>query len=159
MARQMTKKSPAKEIKVNKAKKPAAKSGGKGTYAYAVGRRKTATARIRLYTGRGESQVNGKPMLEYFKSIQLVKDVLEKPFVITDTAGKFYVTVKVIGSGVHAQLGAVLHGFARALSKLDPAYRTILKKEGMLTRDSRMKESRKIGKGGKARRSKQSPKR
>lgn len=160
MARQLSKKSPAKEMKINKVKKPVVHTQApKGTFTYSVGRRKTATARIRLYTGRGESMVNDKSMLEYFKTIPLVKNVLERPFVVTDTVGKLFATVKVQGSGAHAQVGAVVHGFARALAKIDPAYKTVLKKEGLLTRDSRMKESRKIGKGGKARRSKQSPKR
>lgn len=159
MARQLSKKSPVKNVKINKAKKPVVHQGVKGPFTYAVGRRKVATARIRLYSGRGESMVNGIPMMEYFKTIPLVKGVLDRPFIVTDSVGKFFITVKTTGSGIHAQLGAVIHGVSRALTKLDPSFKTPLKKEGFLTRDSRMKESRKIGMGGKARRTKQSPKR
>lgn len=158
MARQLSKKAPAKEMKINKAKRPAVKGGPKN-FTFAVGRRKTATSRIRLFVGRGESTVNGVPLLTYFKSLPLVKMAAERPFTVTDTLGKYYITAKTNGSGTHAQLGAVVHGLSRALAKLDFTYKAALKKEGLLTRDSRMKESRKIGKGGKARRSKQSPKR
>jgi small subunit ribosomal protein S9 len=77
----------------------------------------------------------------------------------TNVLGKYAVTVKVNGGGVRGQLGALAHGLARALVKFNPDYRALLKDDGWLTRDDRMKESRKIGTGGKARRKRQSPKR
>jgi ribosomal protein S9 len=89
---------------------------------------------------------------------QAVK-IFNQPFELTGTQGKFAVTVKVSGSGVRAQLGAVTHGLSRALVKFDESFRALLKEESMLTRDSRMKESRKPGRGGKARRKRQSPRR
>ncbi len=131
----------------------------KTDYIYAVGRRKTAVARVRLYKKSGDMMVNDKPIGQYFPGEVAVKNYL-KPFEVTETSGKFSFTAKVEGSGKTAQLGAVVHGISRALASLDAtAYRSLLKKAGLLTRDSRMKESRKVGTGGKARRKKQSPKR
>jgi small subunit ribosomal protein S9 len=128
-------------------------------YIRAVGRRKTAVARVRLYKKSGDMIVNDMPVGKYFTGSVATKLFL-KPFEITNTVGKFSFTAKVAGSGKSAQLEALVHGLSRALASMDAtAYRTLLKKEGMLTRDSRMKESRKVGTGGKARRKKQSPKR
>lgn len=129
------------------------------TYIHAIGRRKSATARIRLYQKKGESLVNEKPFKIYFPSPTDQAHVL-KPLALTGTADKFHFTVKVSGGGYKAQSHAVCHGLARSLSSLDPQmYRPTLKKAGLLTRDPRMKESRHVGTGGKARRQKQSPKR
>jgi small subunit ribosomal protein S9 len=128
-------------------------------YIYAVGRRKAATARVRLYLKEGDLLVNGKGAGEYFPGA-LATTKYTKPFTLTDSLGKFSFSAKVSGSGKSAQLDAVVHGLSRALAKHDAdAYRSVLKKAGLLTRDARMKESRKIGTGGKARRKKQSPKR
>jgi small subunit ribosomal protein S9 len=128
-------------------------------YTYAVGRRKTATARVRLYQKKGDMLVNGIAAGQYFPGVlSLTKYLL--PLKLTKTHEKFSFSAKVDGSGKPAQLDAVVHGLARTLAKIDPEkYRPILKKNGLLTRDSRMKESRKVGTGGKARRQKQSPKR
>jgi len=135
------------------------KSPKKLNYTYAVGRRKTATARVRLFSKAGDSLVNGKPVAEYFPGIVFNRRLI-KPFSVTQTKDKFSFSAKVAGSGIEAQLEAVIHGLSRALSVLDKeSYRSLLKKAGLLTRDSRMKESRKVGTGGKARRKKQSPKR
>jgi small subunit ribosomal protein S9 len=82
-----------------------------------------------------------------------------KPFILTRTQQTAYVTAKIEGSGIASQEDALIHGIARALVKLDEAHKIVLRKAGLLTRDARMKESRKIGTGGKARRVKQSPKR
>ena len=131
----------------------------KGTYIEAVGRRKVATARVRIYEGSGDFVVNDQIAGEYFSNIHNSPALYNKPFEVTSTKGKFAVTVKVSGSGVRAQLDAITHGIARALVKFDPSLKTFLKKEGLLTRDDRMKETRKIGMGGKARRKRQSPKR
>ena len=128
-------------------------------YTYAVGRRRSASARVRLFKGRSQSLVNDAPIEEYFPG-EIFKDYFTKPFKLTETLGKYYVTVKVVGGGKKGQLGATVHGIARALAKLDAEnLRSPLKKAGLLTRDSRVRERRKVGTGGKARRKKQSPKR
>jgi len=128
-------------------------------FVYAVGRRKTATARVRLFKKSGDMLVNGSAVGKYFQG-EVAGVNYMKPFEITGTVGKFSYTAKVEGSGKMAQLDAVVHGLSRALSKADPeTFRGALKKAGLLTRDARMKESRKVGKGGSARRTKQSPKR
>lgn len=137
----------------------ASKPVPKGEYVVAVGRRKVATARIRMYRGKGQSTVNGKLLNEYFSSVDPQGITFTKPLTTVGLAGAVYVTVKVDGSGMRSQADAVCHGVSRALVELDPTYKDALKKAGLLTRDPRMKESRKMGTGGKARRRKQSPKR
>ena len=140
----------AKDIKPKTAKKD---------YTFAVGRRKTANARVRLYAKDGDLIVNEMPAGQYFTTKKAQLRYLE-PFKATNTVGKFSFSAKVAGSGKFGQLDAVVHGVARALAKFDTeAFRPLLKKAGLLTRDPRMKERRKAGKGGKARRTKQSPKR
>ncbi|MBI4035492.1 30S ribosomal protein S9 [Candidatus Daviesbacteria bacterium] len=123
-----------------------------------VGRRKEAIARVRLSEGNGQLTVNGKPVSEYFLGLVAQKQYY-KPLDITKTSGKYTISVKVEGGGQVAQLGAVIHGIARAIAKISPELRTTLKKEGMLTRDARAKERRKYGNAQKARAKKQSPKR
>ena len=123
-----------------------------------VGRRKEAIARVRLLPGQGQITINGKPIAEYFLGPVLQKLYL-RPLEITKANGKYTISAKVSGGGQVSQLGAVIHGIARALSKEQPSFRTILKKEGYLTRDPRSKERRKYGHAGKARAMKQSPKR
>lgn len=137
----------------------AKKKNKKKDYTYAVGRRKEASARVRLYKGKSKNTVNGMPIDKYFPGA--VNEVVwNKPFKVTDTSDKYYVTVRVVGGGRNGQLDAVAHGISRALAKVNrDEYRKPLKDEGLLTRDSRVKERRKVGTGGKARRQKQSPKR
>jgi len=130
-----------------------------GDYQAAVGRRKTATARVRIYTQPGDFVVNDQLVSEYFRGVINAPALYNLPLIVSDTQGKYAITVKVSGAGIRAQVGAVNHGVARALIKVDPELRGVLKKAGLLTRDDRMKETRKIGTGGKARRTKQSPKR
>lgn len=130
-----------------------------GEYIEAVGRRKTATARVRVYKTAGDFVINGKAAGHYFSNIQNAHIRYTQPFTLTETRGLYAVSVVVNGSGTSAQLEAVIHGIARALVKMDEAHRITLKQAGMLTRDDRMKETRKIGTGGKARRKRQSPKR
>ncbi len=125
----------------------------------AVGRRKVAVARVRLYVEPGDYVVNDKVVGEYFSDIANASAKYNRPFQVTETLGKFAVTAKVKGSGKNAQLEAIIHALSRCLVKMDPEMRTLLKKQGLLTRDDRMKETRKIGTGGKARRTRQSPKR
>lgn len=129
-------------------------------YIFAVGRRKAAVARVRLYpkVKNGEILVNGKPIEECFSGA-VAKTRYEEPFRSTNTLGKYAVTVKVEGGGKNGQLEAVVMGIARALSVFNKEFRPLLKKKQLLTRDSRVRERRKIGTGGKARRKKQSPKR
>jgi len=135
------------------------KSRKSKNYVFAVGRRKTAVARVRLFGGKGETFVNGIPIENYFSG-EVAKAVWLKPFNVTDTVGKYYATIKVEGGGKSAQLGAVVHGLARALDKENKElYHSALKKAGLLTRDPRAKERRKPGQMGKARKKKQSPKR
>lgn len=131
----------------------------KGEFTEAVGRRKVATARVRIYNTAGDFIVNGKAAGQYFDTISNAHMEYVKPFEVTGTKGEFAVSVKVSGSGVHSQLDAVIHGIARALVKFNPEHTTVLRAAGLLTRDDRMKETRKVGMGGKARRQRQSPKR
>lgn len=131
----------------------------KGAYQEAVGRRKVATARVRIYETGGDFVVNNQIAGDYFANVKNSPALYNKPFDVTGTKGKFAVTVKVSGSGVRAQLDAVTHGIARALVKYDADLKGLLREVGLLTRDDRMKETRKIGMGGKARRKRQSPKR
>ena len=128
-------------------------------YIFAVGRRKSSSARVRLFKGSGESMVNGKEIKSIYQDkINLI--ILNKPFKVTDSENKFYFTAKVTGGGKEGQLGAIVHGISRCLVKLDSEkYKFFLKKEGLLTRDSRERLRRMVGTGGKARRKKQSPKR
>ncbi len=130
-----------------------------GEYVTAVGRRKTATARVRLYKAAGDFSVNDKLVSIYFQGILKAPAYYMKPFTVTGTQGKYAVTAKVSGSGIRAQIEAIMHATSRALLKITPEHRALLKPEGLLERDDRMKETRKIGRGGKARRTKQSPKR
>lgn len=109
-----------------------------------TGRRKNATARVILAPGAGAVVVNGKPLKEYFP-LETVQMHATEPLKITESEGKFDVTVSVEGGGVTGQAGAVRHGIARALLKVDVALRDSLKKAGFLTRDPRMKERRKYG--------------
>ncbi len=124
-----------------------------------VGRRKVASARVRLYQQPGDFIVNDIAAGKYFDGVINAPSLYNEPLQLTELQGKFTIVVKVAGSGVAAQLDAVRHGIARALVAHDPELKPILKKVGLLTRDDRMKETRKIGMGGKARRKRQSPKR
>ncbi len=138
---------------------PVKKSAAKKDYIYAVGRRKTATARVRLFLKEGDKLVNGQPVGQYFPG-EINRTLYLQPLVLTKTDGKFSFSAKVEGSGKHAQLEALVHGLSRALVLHDSEnHRPILKPHGFLTRDARKRERRKVGTGGKARRQKQSPKR
>ncbi len=128
-------------------------------YFSAVGRRKTAVARVRLWPGKQEIVVNGKPLSTYFKADTLQKTI-RAPFIAVEALNQYTGSIKVEGSGISAQAEAIVLGIARALVKIDSEkYRAILREKGHLTRDPRMKETRKVGQGGRARAKKQSPKR
>ncbi len=125
----------------------------------AVGRRKSAIARVRLFKGTGQLTVNGVPIAEYFKG-PIAQKSYQKPFELTKTLGQFSGSIKVEGGGVKSQLDATLHGIAKALQIGDKEkHRPVLKSHGLLTRDARVRERRKFGLGGRARAKKQSPKR
>ena len=113
----------------------------------AVGRRKTASARIRLSRGTGVIVVNGKPVEEYLYTEALVKSAT-LPITIAGLDGQLDVIVRVIGGGPTGQAGAISHGLARAIQKMDATLRAPLKKEGLLTRDGRMRERKKPGRPG-----------
>jgi len=130
----------------------------KTDYFYALGRRKTATARVRLYHKEGDMVVNNIAVGQYFPG-QVAFTQFMKPFQVVGETGKFSFSARILGSGKVGQLGALIHGLSRALVKFNPDFKSSLKKAGLMTRDPRMKESRKVGTGGKARRKKQSPKR
>lgn len=173
MARKLIKKTKVIQKVIKKVKPVVAKSNsavqgeGKaqvalptGKYTEGVGRRKVATARVRIYQdSKADFIVNGMAAGQYFDGILNAQTHYNKPLQVVGLQGKFTISAKVNGSGSNSQLGAVMHGLSRALVKQDPELRGLLKAAGLLTRDDRMKETRKIGMGGKARRKRQSPKR
>ena len=114
---------------------------------YATGKRKTSIARVRLKPGSGTMTVNKRAMDEYFGNAPL-KRLLAEPFDLTETTGRFDVMVNVSGGGLSGQIGAIRHGIARALLEVDPQMRAVMKKAGLLTRDSRIKERKKYGQPG-----------
>ncbi|AHL70054.1 30S ribosomal protein S9 [Bacillus altitudinis MN12] len=124
---------------------------------YGTGRRKSSVARVRLVPGEGRIVVNNREITEYIPFAALIEDV-KQPLNITETANSYDVLVNVHGGGFSGQAGAIRHGISRALLEVDPEYRTPLKRAGLLTRDSRMKERKKYGLKG-ARRAPQFSKR
>lgn len=125
--------------------------------AYGTGRRKDAVARVWVKPGSGKITVNGQTQEVYFKR-KTQQLIINQPFLITDRTGQFDVICTVKGGGLSGQAGAVRHGISRALADYDPEMRSPLKKAGMMTRDSRVVERKKVGKH-KARRTKQWAKR
>jgi small subunit ribosomal protein S9 len=113
-------------------------------YYEGVGRRKTSSARVRIMTGTGSFTVNDKPAEEYFTRVGDMENIL-KTLQAVNMQGKLDISVKVNGGGVTGQTGAVVHGLARAMLKMDPELRPVLRKGVFLTRDSRMKERKKPG--------------
>jgi small subunit ribosomal protein S9 len=111
---------------------------------YGTGRRKTSVARVRLVAGEGNIVVNGRPLDQYF-GLKTLELIVKQPLSVTDAIGKYDVIAKVEGGGPTGQAGAVRHGIARALLRVDAEYRPVLKKAGLLTRDPREKERRKYG--------------
>ena len=111
---------------------------------YGTGRRKKSVARVRLLPGKGNIVINGKSIDEYF-GLETLKVIVKQPLTVTDTLAKFDVYANVNGGGFTGQAGAIRHGVARALLGADESFREVLKKEGFLTRDPRMKERKKYG--------------
>lgn len=109
-----------------------------------TGRRKTSVARVILKQGSGSIVVNDKPMAEYFGR-EILQMLVKQPLQLTKTSNKYDINVNVYGGGAASQAGAIRHGIARSLLKLNPDLHLILKKAGFLTRDPRMKERKKYG--------------
>jgi small subunit ribosomal protein S9 len=124
---------------------------------YGTGRRKSSVARVRLVPGDGRIVINDRDIRDYIPSEALI-EVVKQPLVLTETLGNYDVLVNVKGGGFSGQAGAIRHGIARALLQVDPDYRPVLKRAGLLTRDARVKERKKYGLKG-ARRAPQFSKR
>lgn len=111
---------------------------------YGTGRRKSSVARVRLVPGTGKITINKRDIDDYF-GLETLKVVVRQPLDATKTLGKFDVLINVNGGGFTGQAGAIRHGIARALLKVDDEFRPVLKSAGYLTRDPRMKERKKYG--------------
>jgi small subunit ribosomal protein S9 len=116
----------------------------KESYFYGTGRRKTSTARVRLMPGTGEIIVNGIPYEERFPRPEH-RRAITHPLLVTENLGKYNTVVKVEGGGITGQSGAISHGIARALVKADESLKPVLRQNGLLTRDPRVKERKKPG--------------
>ena len=115
------------------------------SYFYALGRRKSATARVRIKTGKGEITVNGKSADEYFASSKYLLSKLQQPFVLLDMVNKYDVTAVVDGGGHEGQIEAIRLGIAKALAVMNEDLKSTLKRADLLSRDSREKERKKFG--------------
>ena len=113
-------------------------------YFYGTGRRKHSVARVRIYPGNGNITINGRGIDDYF-GLETLKLIVRQPLALTDNLEKFDIVCTVCGGGVTGQAGAIRHGLSRALLEYDAELRPVLKKEGFLTRDPRMKERKKYG--------------
>jgi small subunit ribosomal protein S9 len=113
-------------------------------YSYGTGKRKEAVAQIRLMPGSGTILVNGNPYEEKFTRIQH-RQIIMKPMLITETTSKYDAIIKIAGGGIAGQCSAISHGIARALLQENESFKPLLRKEGLLTRDSRVKERQKPG--------------
>jgi small subunit ribosomal protein S9 len=114
-------------------------------YFYGLGRRKSASARVRLTSGKGTITINGKPAEEYFLKSKYLLHILEQPFAILEHENKYAVNAKVLGGGHDGQAESIRLGIAKALVEMDPELKTTLKRADMLSRDSREKERKKFG--------------
>ncbi len=126
------------------------------SYTYALGRRKSAVATVKLFPGKGESTINTRAADKYFP---LTFSRLNLPFKITETEGKYHYSAKIVGGGKTGQLAALILALSRSLKKNNESFTSPLAQAGLLTVDARVRERRMVGTGGKARRQKQSPKR
>ena len=124
---------------------------------YGTGRRKSSVARVRLIPGKGQITINDRPFVDYIPNGAVRLDVLQ-PLTLTGTETSYDVIVNVCGGGITGQAGAIRHGITRALLEVNPEYRAVLKKAGLVTRDPRAKERKKYGLKG-ARRAPQFSKR
>jgi|SRR5579863_10251 len=113
----------------------------------ATGKRKNAVAKVFLEPGEGRIVVNDRPVQEYFPR-EAWRATVQQPFVLTETSGRFNVVATLFGGGLSGQAGALRHGIAKVLLLVSPQFREKLKKEGLLTRDPRIKERKKYGQKG-----------
>ena len=113
-------------------------------YFYGTGRRKSSVARVRVYNGTGKITINDRDIDEYF-GLETLKLIVRSPLAVAGVEDKFDIVVRVVGGGISGQAGAIRHGLSRALLQYDENLRPALKKAGFLTRDPRMKESKKYG--------------
>ena len=113
-------------------------------YFYGTGRRTKSIARVRIVPGSGVITINGRDIDDYF-GLETLKLIVNQPYAVTGTAGKFDIIATVKGGGISGQAGAIRHGLSRALLQADENYRPALKAAGLLTRDPRMKERKKYG--------------
>lgn len=111
----------------------------------ATGRRKCAIAVVKLVKGKGRIFINGKTLSNYIGNRPAIELMMFRPLVLTDNQEKYDVKVKAVGGGIVAQAGAIKHGISRALVKANEEYKNVLRSEGMLTRDPRVKERKKYG--------------
>lgn len=111
----------------------------------ATGRRKTSIAVVKLVPGKGRVFVNGKTFDGYFGNLPILEMMVYRPLALTDNQEKYDVIVKVVGGGVSSQAGAIAHGISRALLKANEENKALLRSEGLLTRDARVKERKKYG--------------
>ncbi len=125
---------------------------------FAIGRRKTSLASVRMSSGKGVITVNGKPAKDYFTNT-VGSTSFAKPLDVAGVKSKYDVSAIVSGGGLTGQLDALTLGISRALVKISDSHKTSLRDEGLLTRDPRKRQRRMVGTGGKSRRKKQSPKR
>lgn len=116
----------------------------KKEYIYATGKRKSSIARVNIIPGTGKITINKKDINEVY-NLDTLKAIILKPFNVTNLIEKYDVEATVKGGGFAGQAGAIAHGISKALASTDPEVRTILKRNGLLTRDSRVKERRKYG--------------
>jgi len=114
---------------------------------YGTGKRKTSVARTWLKPGSGNITINRRSIGNYFGR-ETAKMIVEQPLVLTDTYGKFDITVNVAGGGISGQASAIRHGITKALLQVNPEYRQVLKKAGFVTQDPRIKERKKYGQRG-----------
>ena len=114
------------------------------TYYRGTGKRKCAIAQVKIFSGSGEIIVNGRPYKDVFGRLEQQR-IIGRPFEVTDTVGKYNVEVKVIGGGINGQVGAIRHGISRALVVANEQYKPLLRQEGLMTRDARVKERKKYG--------------
>jgi len=142
----MARKIETKKVSKNKAPMKKSKSSRKTIkkYSYAIGRRKTSVASIRLFKGKGEALINGKKISQIYNSLKDEK-ILNQPFKVTETEGNYYFTAKTSGGGKSGQLGALKLAISRALVKVDKSFRMPLKQAKFLMVDARVKERKKPG--------------
>jgi len=114
------------------------------TYHRGTGRRKCAIAQVKLSSGAGEITINGKPYQQLFTIVDH-RRMIEQPFVVTDTVGKYKAEIRTVGGGMTGQAGAIRHGISRALVDINESFKGPLRQHGLLTRDPRVKERKKYG--------------